>query len=98
MTLKLTVITKISETFFRSISYFKLGYQPIANIVKDEMFTESHSILASWRNHFCQLLNVDGENGVRQTEIRTAEPLTPEQSAIEVEMAIEKLKRQIAMY
>jgi hypothetical protein len=30
---------------------------------------------------------------VRQTEIHAAEPLVPEPSAFEVEMAIEKLKR-----
>ena len=58
---------------------------------------ESHSILVRWRNHFYQLLNVDGTD-VRQTEIRTAELLEPEQSAFEVELAIEKLKRQITMY
>jgi hypothetical protein len=32
-------------------------------------------------------------NDVRQTEIRTAEPLVPEPSAFEVEMPTEKLKR-----
>jgi len=40
-----------------------------------------------------QLFNVHGVNDVRQTEICTVEPLVPEQSAFEVEMAIEKLKR-----
>jgi len=34
-----------------------------------------------------------GVNDVRQTEIHTAEPLMPEPSAFEVEMAIEELKR-----
>ena len=32
----------------------KKGYQPITNIVKDKegkLFTDSHSILARWRNH-----------------------------------------------
>jgi hypothetical protein len=38
-------------------------------------------------------LNVHGVNDVRQTEIHTAEPLVPEPSASESEMAIEKLKR-----
>jgi hypothetical protein len=38
-------------------------------------------------------LNVHGDNDVRQTEIHTAEPLVPEPSAFEAEMAIEKLKR-----
>ncbi len=38
-------------------------------------------------------MNVHGVNDVRQTEIHTAEPLVPEKSAVEVETAIEKLKR-----
>jgi hypothetical protein len=38
-------------------------------------------------------LNVHGVNDVRQTEIHTAEPLVPEPSDSEVEMAIEELKR-----
>jgi len=71
-------------------------HQPRTNIVKDEngdLVTDSHSILARWRNHFSQLFNVHGISDVRQTEIHTAEPLVPESSAFEVEMAIEKLKR-----
>ena len=40
-----------------------------------------------------QLFNVHGVNDVRQTEIRTVEPVLPERSAFEAEMAIEKLKR-----
>ena len=73
-----------------------MGYQPRTNTVKDEkghLITDSHSILAGWRNHFSQLLNVHGVNDVRQTEIQKGEPLVPEPSAFEVEMAIEKLKR-----
>jgi len=38
-----------------------MGYQPRTNIVKDEkgdLDTDSHSILARWRNYFSQLLNV----------------------------------------
>jgi hypothetical protein len=38
-------------------------------------------------------LNIHGVKDVRQTEAHTAEPLVPQPSAIEVEMAIEKLKR-----
>ena len=34
-----------------------------------------------------------GDNYVRQTEIRTGEPLVPQPSASEVEIATEKLKR-----
>jgi hypothetical protein len=46
-----------------------------------------------WKNYFCQLLNVHGVNDVRQTKIHTADPLIPEPSSFEVEIAIEKLKR-----
>jgi hypothetical protein len=44
-------------------------------------------------NHFFQLLNVHGVNDVRQTELHTAEPLAPEPSDFDVEMAVGKLKK-----
>jgi hypothetical protein len=75
---------------------FKKGYQPRTNIVKDEkgdLVADCHSILTRWKNYFSKLLNVHGDNDVKQTEIHTAEPLVPQPSAFEVEMAIEKLKR-----
>jgi hypothetical protein len=59
---------------------------------------DSHSILAWRRNHFSQLLNIHGINDVRQAEIHTSELPVPEPSAFEVEMAIEKLERQITRY
>ena len=37
-------------------------------------------------------LNIHGVSKIRQTEIHTAEPLVPEPSAFEVELAIEMLK------
>jgi hypothetical protein len=37
-------------------------------------------------------MNVHGFNDVRLAEIHTAEPLIPEPSALDVELAIEKLK------
>jgi len=45
-----------------------------------------------WRKYFCQLLNVHGFNDARQTEIHTVEPLVPEPSVFEFELAIEKIK------
>jgi len=78
---------------------FKEGYQPRTNIVKDEkgdLVTHSQSILARWRNHFSQLLNVHGANNVRQTELHTAEPLVFGPGTFESEMAIEKLKGHIS--
>jgi len=43
---------------------------------------------------FSQLLNVYWVNYVRQTEIQTAEPIVSEPSVFEVDLAIDKLKRQ----
>ena len=79
---------------YRRINNFKKGYQPRTNIVKDEtcdLVTDSHSNLVRWRKRFSQLLHMHGVSDVRQTEIHTTEPLVPEPSAFEVEMAIEKL-------
>ena len=50
---------------------------PLRAIEKDEkgdMVTDSHKILARWRNQFSQLLKVHWTNDVRQTEIHRAEP------------------------
>jgi hypothetical protein len=55
------------------------------------LVADSHSILARWRNHFSQLLNINGVTDVMQTELHTAEPIVPEPSAFDVELAIEKL-------
>jgi hypothetical protein len=81
---------------YRAINEFKKGYQPRTNLVKDErgdLLVDPHKILNRWKNYFCQLLNVHGAGGVRQTEMHTAEPFVPEPSASEVEGAIGKLKR-----
>jgi hypothetical protein len=52
----------------------------------------SNNILNWWMNYFFQLLNVHSVRGVRQIEIRTAEPLVHGFSPSEVETAIVKLK------
>ena len=66
---------------------------------KGDLVADSHSIMTRWKNYFSQLLNVHGAKDVRQEEIHTAEPLVPEPSAFEVELAIEKLKKtQITRY
>jgi len=93
MNLKLTVRSEVSDT---CVNEFKKAYQPRTNIVKgekDNLVTDSHSILARWRNYFSQLLNVQGVSDVRQTEIHIAEPLVSEPSTFEFEMAVKKLKR-----
>jgi len=80
---------------YRGFNDFQKGYQPRFNIVKDEkgdLVADSHSIVARWRNYFSQLFNVCGVKVFGQAEIHTVEPLVPEPSASEVELAIDKLK------
>jgi len=80
---------------YRGINDLKKGYQPRCNIVRDEkgdLVADSHSIVARWRNYFSQLFNVHGAKDVGRGEVHTAEPLVPETSAAEVELAIDKLK------
>jgi hypothetical protein len=81
---------------YRGINEFKKCYQPRTNLVKDErgdLLADPHKILNRWKNYFCQLLNVHGSGGVRQTEMHTAEPFVPEPSSSEFEVAIGILKR-----
>jgi hypothetical protein len=54
---------------------------------------DSHNILNGWKNYFSQLLNVHRVRDVKQTEINTAEPLVPDPSPFQFEIAIAKLKR-----
>jgi len=86
---------KYIRDLYRGINDFKKGYQPRCNIVKDrkgDLAAVSHSIVARWRKYFSQLFNVHGVKDVGQAEIHTAEPLVPEPSAAEVELAIDKIK------
>jgi hypothetical protein len=76
-------------------------FNPITNIIKDEegdLVTDSHSILVMWQNYFSQLFSAHGVSDLRQTEIHTAQPIVPELSAFEFEMAIEKIKSHITRY
>ena len=84
-----------NRDLYRGISDFKKGYQPRTNVVKDEkgdLFADPHSILARQWKYFSQLRNIHGVNNVRPTDIRTTEPLVPEPSDFEFQLATEKLK------
>jgi hypothetical protein len=79
----------------RGINKIKKGYRPRTDFVKDErgdLLADLHNILNRWKNYFCQLLNVQGAGGVRQTEMHTAQTFVPEPSTSEAEVAIGKLK------
>jgi hypothetical protein len=63
--------------------------------VKDDngdLPADFNNILKRWKNCFCQILNIHNVNDVEQTKKHTAEPLVPEPSRFEVEIAIEKRK------
>jgi hypothetical protein len=80
---------------YRGINEFKKGYQPRINIIKDvngNLLADPQSVLNKWKNFFNQVLNVHGVLDVRQKDIHMAEPLVPEPSLVEVEIAIGKLK------
>jgi hypothetical protein len=58
--------------------------------VKDkngDVLADSH-IFHRWEDCFSQLLNVHRVSDVRQIEIHTAEPLVPDPSPFEVEIAV----------
>jgi hypothetical protein len=77
------------------INEFKKGYQPVTNIIKyenDNILADPQNILNRRKNSFNQVLNIRGVHDVRQMDIHTAEPLVPEHSLVEVEIAIGKLK------
>ena len=59
----------------------------------EELLADSNSILNRWKGHFSQLLNVHKDNDVGEIEIQTAEPLIPDPTLLEFEIAIEKLKK-----
>ena len=59
----------------------------------EELISDSNSILNRWKNYFSQLLNVHKGNDVEEIHIQTAEPFIPELTLLEVEIAIEKPKK-----
>jgi hypothetical protein len=81
---------------YKGINKFKTGYQLRSNLVKNEngdLLVDSHNILNRQKNYFSQLLNIRRVSDVKQIEIYTAEPLVPDPSPYEYEIAIAKLKR-----
>jgi hypothetical protein len=80
---------------YNVINEFEKGYQPRINIIKDEdsnLLADSQNVLNMWKNSSNQVLNVHAVHDIRHMDIHTAEPLVPEPSLVEVEIAIGKLK------
>jgi hypothetical protein len=83
------------KDLYRGINDFQRGYQSRNCLVKDEnsdLQTDFHNIINRWKSYFSQLLNVYNASDVWQFEIFTAEPLAPDSSHLEVEIAIAELK------
>jgi hypothetical protein len=49
--------------------------------------SDSQNILSNWKNYFTQFLIMHKVRNVRQTEIRTAEPLLPNPSPFVIQVA-----------
>jgi hypothetical protein len=58
----------------------------------DDLLADPQSVLNRWKNFFNQVLNIYGVPDVKQMDIDTSEPLVPEPSLVNVEIAIGKLK------
>jgi hypothetical protein len=87
--------SKNIRDLYRGINEFKKGNQPRINVINDQndnLRADPQIVLNRWKNFFNQVLNVHGVPDVRQKDIHTAEPLVPEPSLVEVEIAIGKLK------
>jgi hypothetical protein len=64
----------------------------LVNDERGDLLADPKQTLTRWKNYFCQLLNVHGAGGIRQTEIHPAEPFVQEPIATEIEVAIRELK------
>jgi hypothetical protein len=80
---------------YRGINEFKKGDQLIINIIKDEngnLVADFHSVLNWWKCFFMQVLNIHRVHNFRQKYRHMSEPLQPEPSLVELDIAIGKLK------
>ena len=56
------------------------------------MVVDFYSILVRWTIYFIKLFNVHGFYDVTHIDVHTVEPLVPEPSAYELQLAIEKIE------
>jgi hypothetical protein len=81
---------------YRSINKFKKIHKPRNNLVKEkngDVLADSHTVLNRCKNYLSQLMFMGLLfNDVRYSEIHTAEPLVPQPSTFEAEIAIEKVE------
>jgi hypothetical protein len=58
-----------------------------------DLLADYHVIFNRWKHYFSQLLNVHSVSDIWQTEVHMTEPLVPNPSRTEVQIAIVKLKK-----
>ena len=83
---------------YKGINEIKKGYQPRAYVIQKHdgtIVADITSILWRWEQFFSNFLNVNQSTSHEGSEVYTAVYI-PEPSLIEVELAIEKLKRHKA--
>jgi hypothetical protein len=81
---------------FKGINEFKKGNQTYASVIMKHdgiIVTGITSILSRWEKFFSNFLNVNQNTNHEGSEEYTAEPDIPEHNLIEIELAIEKLKK-----
>jgi hypothetical protein len=95
ISLKLIRKIKILEICTEERMNLRKVTNTVFSIIKDEngnLLADPQNVLNRWKDFFNQVLNVCGVHDVEQMDIHTAEPLVPEPSLVEVEIAIGKLK------
>ena len=84
---------------YKGINELKKGYQPHAYVIKkhdDTIVADTTGILSRWERFYSNLLNFNQSTSHEGSEVYTVEPDIREPSLIEVELAIEKLKKHKA--
>lgn len=89
-----------ARNFYRTLRYFKKGYQPKGYGVKNEngdVITEESKVLEIWKNYFSDLLNCDQtDNDEALEKFMNVQPETLEPTLEEVKQAIQHLKNNKA--
>jgi hypothetical protein len=86
---------KIVRVVYGGINKFKNCDQPRSNLLRDRrasLLADPHKVLNRWKNYFCQLLNVQGADSVRQTEMQTAKPFLPQPMSVKMRLQLGRSK------
>ena len=82
---------------YKGINELKKGYLPWAYVIKKDdgtIVADTNSILSRWEQFYSNLLNINRSTNLEGSEIYTVEPDIPEASLVQVELAVEDLKKK----